>query len=207
MTIMHVDSRKALAILLAGGSCLLALLTSLRFVAEVESLIEAHDGTWSDVFAFHEAGFRAGLRQSVEAWLWPTQTLRHLGAVQAGILLLMTVLVGAYTYGVIRRQDTSWPYLLPAMAPLLVGLAMAPLRLRGLVYSAYPLAEQGLTHFGAAGSGVGEALVPVWVGLVFSVFCWLLMLWSRWSPDLENRTGKDSTRQKEGRQKEEMSSR
>ncbi len=169
----HASARSM--ILLVGGSSLLASLTTLSFVVHFGKVLHLLEAPWSWIFPLDHPDFNKELWRIVWSYTWPPHRVYYLDPYTAWILVLIVGLVGWYWYGASRKRADSGIYLLPALTPVLVGLAIAPLTL----WRVASLAEQGLRNPGAAGEYVGRAAVTVYAGTLLSVICLVAMFWSR----------------------------
>ena len=171
----HSRLPRTLRILLVGGSLLLALLTNLSFLFKVSSIAAAMRGSWLYVFPLDQPEFWEEFWQSVRSYTWPPHRIYYLGSIHAWTFIIVVGLVGWYWYSAIRTRENPVIFLSPALAPALVGLALAPLTVRNIV----AIAEQGLKNPAAAGDFVGLAATTVFVGILLSLICMLAMLRSR----------------------------
>lgn len=164
--------------LLVGGSVLLALLTNLTLLVRAKSVVKRYEAPWSFVVPLGHPEFKEHFSQSLLSYTWPWRPakLYPLEGTYAWSFIIVVGLVCWYWYVATRERAGSVIFLLPALAPALVGLALAPLIVISMI-SALP--EQGLSNPAAAGATVGEATKTVCIGTLLSLICILGMLWSR----------------------------
>ncbi len=173
-------------IMLVGGSLVLAYLTNLRFEVHFGTVLEGLEAPWSFIFPLDHPDFKREFWQIVRFYTWSPHRIYYLDRPTAWIFILVVGLVGLYWYSATRVRAGSVIFLLPALTPGLVGLAIAPLTL----WKVAALAEQGLRNPGAAGEIAGRAAVTVYVGTLLSLICLLAMLWSRTRGDSNRKGGK-----------------
>ena len=175
----HSRLLRTVMILLVGGSLLLALLTNLRLLVRASSVVKAYQAPWSYVFPLDHPEFKKSFSESFQSytWFWPPHKIYYsLGSTSAWSFIIVVGLVCWYWYIATRERADSVIFLLPALAPALVGLALAPLKLISMISA---LAEQGLRNPAVAGEVVGEVTKTVCIGTLLSLICMLSLLWSR----------------------------
>ncbi len=158
--------------LLVGGSVLLALLTNLRLLVRASSLVKGSEAPWSFVFPLHHPDFKEHFWESLRSYSWPWSPHQ----VYSWSFIIVVGFVCWYWYIATRERADSVIFLLPALAPALGGLALAPLMVISMIAA---LPEQGLSNPAAAGATVGDATKTVCIGTLLSLICLLGMLWSR----------------------------
>lgn len=174
----HFRLLRALMILLVGGSLLLALITNLRMLARATSVVKSPQASWSFVFPVDHPEFKQHFSQSLRSYTWPFRPpkLYPLEGTYAWSFIIVVGLVCWYWYIATRERAGAVIFLLPAVAPALAGLAVAPLMVISMISA---LLEQGLSNPAAAGQTVGEATKTVCIGTLLSLICILGMLWGR----------------------------
>ena len=162
--------------LMAGGSATLAMLLNLSFWLRVGRVVNDQQASWRDVFPVDEPRFQEAFWQSVGNYLNPLRTHYYLGSAYTWFLVIALAVLGWYWIVVLRKQERSAVFLLPAITPVCVGLAILPLKLADNFEA---LAQQGLSIPYAIGAGTGEATAGIYAGLVLSLLSLLVMLSTR----------------------------
>ncbi len=168
--------------MLLGGSLLLALVTNLSFEVHFGKVLADQGAPWSAIFPFDHPDFQNRLWQIVQPFVWAPYKIFDLDRSAAWILMLVAGLVGAYWFSTTGERANSPLFMLSALAPAFVALALAPLRL----WSVAALAEQGLRNPVASGELVGGALGMIYAGALLSLILIVIMLCSR-TPSVSDR--------------------
>ena len=128
--------------------------------------------SWRDVFQVDDPEFVESFWDSVGHYLHPLRSIRDLSAHEIWIFLIIVGSIGWIWSRVIRARAHA-VFLLASIVPALVGLALFPLRLTETFEA---LASLGLSAPVAVGAGTGDATLPIYVGMVLSLLCLLVML-------------------------------
>ncbi|MCP3964237.1 MAG: hypothetical protein GY719_40930 [bacterium] len=162
--------------LMAGGCLAVAVVTNLGFVLTVEEAVNTSGGSWGDVFPLDDPEFSESFWHGVRSYLSPLRLFYFLGSTYTWLFLVISALLGWYWYVVLRNNERSLVFLLPAVTPFLVGLAIMPM---AMLVNFDALARVGLSNPSAIGSGVGESTVGIYAGVLFSLISLLVMLVTR----------------------------
>lgn len=162
--------------LMAGGCLAVAVLTNLGFLLTVEEAASATGESWRAVFPLDNPEFSENFWDGVRFYLTPLKALRALGGTYTWVFIIVLALLGWYWVVVLRNEERSAVFLLPAVMPVFVGMALLPLRIAETFDA---LAQQGLSAASMIGAGTGEATVTIYVGVVLSLVCLLAMLVTR----------------------------
>ncbi len=161
--------------LLLGGSLLLALVTNLSFEVHFGNVLAEQQAPWSAIFPFDHPEFQERLWQSARPLVWAPYKIFELDRSAAWILMLVAGVVAAYWFSTIRERADSPYFMLSALTPSFVALALVPLKL----WNVAALAEQGLRNPVASGELVGGALGMIYAGALLSLILIVIMLCSR----------------------------
>ena len=170
---------RAAALLTLSASLLLLVLAGGHFVLQTRGALAASQSSFFDLFPVNHPQFHDSFWRSLRSAFQPSDVLHHLTTFPSAIVTVAAALAGYFLYRARRARTSLGLSVLLALSPAVVGLALFPLTLRGMVESFAVLAEQGLTNPAAQASGIGQATAMVAFGALLSLLCLLFVVWAR----------------------------
>lgn len=158
------SQRLSVPVLALVGLTLVALYSNAHFLFEFLHVKQSWRCSWAQFFQWERPEFQAAFWQQLGSFSWPgIYSPEGRNALVFAIVLGLVFWHGLTSKG---RRTGSRTSLIPAFAPALAGLTLAPL---DLIPPILALAKQGLQNPHAAGDGVAHATLTIGVGLLLSL--------------------------------------